>query len=517
MRVNDRYFMHACPSCAAPLDDEGICTSCGALTRGFFRGLELGTPRIAEAVARGFDFYRLLGVASELDTRALARRYRKLRVLFPDDPSGLAPEPLRRLELLELAGRVLTDPRLRQTYDELRAGHAEIAAGVLRCAGCAAPFAQEATHCPYCGVPRPSVPTAPAAPPTDPGPPPTEPVDYYAMLGLTPRHLFPPSVSGPSFHPLGHMSLLDVFTEGDEAWTKGSGQLAPPAPPKPDDIDAAALAQERAILLMTGLAAKERHDRLEEIEIARRILRHDRHRGKYDSLLLGFSQGLLDGGRLDALRDLQQMVRADMAEERGEQVSVEEGAALLRQGRGYLEARLPGEALVPLRRALSALPLSADVHLSYVQAILTSEDPLALGGHRLRELQRSLAALWELGTQTSDVQALMAFCRGLLARDVGQTAEAEAELQAALRLNAALGPAWRGLAALALGRDAFGEALDYCRRALAIDRCDERALLMMAAACLRSGRRDQAYEAAAQIATVRGAEWTADAVLRELQ
>ena len=38
--------MHACPACAAPLDDDGICTTCGALTRGFFRGLELGTPQI---------------------------------------------------------------------------------------------------------------------------------------------------------------------------------------------------------------------------------------------------------------------------------------------------------------------------------------------------------------------------------------------------------------------------------------------------------------------------------------
>ena len=30
--------MHSCPSCAAPLDEEGICTSCGALARGFFGG-----------------------------------------------------------------------------------------------------------------------------------------------------------------------------------------------------------------------------------------------------------------------------------------------------------------------------------------------------------------------------------------------------------------------------------------------------------------------------------------------
>ena len=113
--------MHPCPSCAAPLDEEGICTSCGALARGFFRGLDLGTPQIAAAVAKGLDFYQLLGVAPDADVRAVARRYRQLRVLFPDDPSGLAAAPARRLALLEHAGRVLTDPRLRQIYEQLRA------------------------------------------------------------------------------------------------------------------------------------------------------------------------------------------------------------------------------------------------------------------------------------------------------------------------------------------------------------------------------------------------------------
>ena len=96
--------MHPCPSCAAPLDEEGICTSCGALARGFFRGLDLGTPQIAAAVAKGLDFYQLLGVAPAADVRTIARRYRQLRVLFPDDPSSLAAAPARRLALLEHAG-----------------------------------------------------------------------------------------------------------------------------------------------------------------------------------------------------------------------------------------------------------------------------------------------------------------------------------------------------------------------------------------------------------------------------
>src|SRR3954468_13496241 len=133
--------MHSCPACAAPLDDEGICTSCGALARGFFRSLDLGAPQIATAVANGLDFYRLLGVLPDADVRSVARRYRQLRVLFPDDASELAPEPTRRLALLEQAGRVLTDPQLRRTYDELRASTGTGAGAtnaVLRCSGCAA-------------------------------------------------------------------------------------------------------------------------------------------------------------------------------------------------------------------------------------------------------------------------------------------------------------------------------------------------------------------------------------------
>src|SRR5690349_11953165 len=144
--------MHPCPSCAAPLDEDGICTSCGALARGFFRGLDLGRPQVAAAVANGLDFYQLLGVAPEADIRSVARRYRQLRVLFPDDPSSLAAAPARRLELLEHAGRVLTDPRLRRIYQQLRdSAGAMVTNTVLRCAGCAAPLPAEAIRCAFCG------------------------------------------------------------------------------------------------------------------------------------------------------------------------------------------------------------------------------------------------------------------------------------------------------------------------------------------------------------------------------
>ena len=60
-------------------------------------------------------------------------------------------------------------------------------------------------------------------------------------------------------------------------------------------------------------------------------------------------------------------------------------------------------------------------------------------------------------------------------------------------------------------------ALAACRRALAVDQRDERALLMIVGACLRARRRDGARDAAMQIAALRGEGWTADLVLRELE
>jgi hypothetical protein len=77
--------------------------------------------------------------------------------------------------------------------------------------------------------------------------------------------------------------------------------------------------------------------------------------------------------------------------------------------------------------------------------------------------------------------------------------------------------AWRALAALALARGATEEALGACRRALAADPHDQRALLLIAGACLRTRRHNEAHEVAAQIAQIRGEGWTAAAVLAELE
>jgi curved DNA-binding protein CbpA len=508
--------MHSCPSCAAPLDDEGVCTSCGALSRGFFRGLDLGAPQIAAAVAQGLDFYLLLGVPPTADVRSIARRYRQLRVLFPDDPSSLVSEPARRLALLEQAGRVLTDPRLRGIYDELRISVGQrVTNAVLRCAGCAAPLPPDASCCPFCATPRPAEQRPPVAPPLESGPPAAEPVDYYAMLGLTAEHLVPALIA-----PVGKFQLGDgraAMAAVDRLGYAGNMPRTPPGgPPPATDIDSAALAREQQLLLARGYTAAEREERVAEIEIARRILRNEQLRSRYDMLLLSFRQGLLSGGRLDALRQLQDQVRADIAQERGEQVSSAEGAALLKQGVGYLDARLPREAIEPLRRAVGALPGSTEAHAAYARAILSSDDPLALGAYALRQALSSLEALGSLGAAVANAPALTALCRGLLARDQGDAVAAAAELARAVGHDSQSAPAWRGLAALAIGRRATEEALGYCGRALAIDPRDERALTMAAGACLRSGRRDNAREFAARIAALRGEGWTADAVIGEL-
>jgi tetratricopeptide (TPR) repeat protein len=501
--------MHPCPSCGAPLDGEGICTACGALARGFFRGLDLGAPQLAQAVARGLDFYQLLGIGPDVDTRTIARRYRQLRVFFPDDPSDLAPTPARKLELLEVAGRALTDPKLRRIYDELRSGNAaDLRTETQRCGSCAAPLPAEAARCPFCGTPRPAEQALPDAPPppTPDAPPPAEPVDYYSLLGLTPQHLLatepgaqprPPASAG-SFRRLGKATGASV------------------GPPKPEDVDAAALPRQRQILLAPGLSQPERDARAMELEIARRILRDEGWRSQYDALLRNFRQGLLAGGRLDTLRHLQDQARAEIAEEHGEQLSEAEGAALLKQGLGYLDAGLPREAIVPLRRAVAALPRSAEAHAAYARAILASDDPLSLGGHVLRQALASLEALEPLGTAGAQMSALAALCRGLLARDMGNAVGAERELRLAVGHDSRLGAAWRALAALALARGATEEALGACRHALAAHPRDERALLLIAGACLHARRRDEAREAAAQVARIRGEGWTAEGVLAEL-
>ena len=497
--------MHHCPSCGSILDDDGICASCGALSRGFFRDLDLGAPQIAAAVKHGLDFYRLLGVSTDSDLRAMARRYRQLRALFPDNPSCLSTTAARRLELLEVAGRTLTDSYLRRVYDELRAKHdATITTEVVRCSSCAAPLRPDASECAFCGTPRPSA-SAPPTMPTEGLPPPTEPVDYYAMLGLTAVHLLPEHYSTPM-----NRDIVSPF--GMAVTTLTPERTAPSA----NDVDMAASECEREVLLNSGLTQEQRTARLDEIEVARRILRDEWRREQDDQLLRDFQQGRLDGGRLDALQQLQAEVRAEIAVECGEQLSETEAQALQQQGFGYMDAGLPREAAAALGRAVRALPNDAQTHEAYIHALLAAEEPLDMGAHTLRQILASLDELDALGTPHENGPALRALCRGLLARDQGNYAEAMAALQQSVQIDKHLAPGWRGLAAIALFRGDYDDAFIACRRALACEPRNERALLMLTGACLRSGHTRQAHEAATQLAALRGGSWTAESVLREL-
>ncbi|MCS6842548.1 MAG: DnaJ domain-containing protein [Roseiflexus sp.] len=106
-------------------------------------------------MVHGLDLYRLLVVDQHAEAITIARQYRRLRALFPDDPSALAPEPWRRFELLQVAGRILTDPSLRAIYNELHASAtASMQKGVVRCASCGAPLQVGEPCCLYCGLLR---------------------------------------------------------------------------------------------------------------------------------------------------------------------------------------------------------------------------------------------------------------------------------------------------------------------------------------------------------------------------
>jgi tetratricopeptide (TPR) repeat protein len=281
-------------------------------------------------------------------------------------------------------------------------------------------------------------------------------------------------------------------------------------------VDAAAYAREREALLAPGPAGGEREARAAEIDLARRILRDERRRSRYDALWRAFQSGAINITHLEGLRALQDEVRLEVAEERGERPDPSDAASLLRQGLGLAQAGMSREAIEPLRAAVRALPDSAEAHQAYAGAILASGDPLDLGAHLLRQALASIEASERLGAMAPGGAASAALCRGLLARDAGDAQGAEEALRAAVREDRGSGAAWRGLAALALARGDHEDALAACRRALAIDRRDERALLMAAAACARARRHGEAREAAGHIAALRGGGWTAEEVLREI-
>lgn len=469
----------SCPSCGGALDDSGCCTGCGALSRRYFGNLDLGAPQIAEAVQHGLDFYRLLDLAHDAEQTTIARRYRRLRVHFPDAIAGLAPEPARRVRLLELAGAVLTEPALRAQYDAMRATDAATLDTVVRrCAGCGAPLAAGAMHCRYCAMAAPQLAAAPAVPPGAPAP--AELVDYYALLGLNAAHLVPAAASQQN------------------------------EPPDPDAVDAAAYARQRTTLLLPALTNERREQDLAQFEIARRLLRHPNRRSQYDLLWQRFARGTFSAQHLDALHALQESVAdADDAP-----ADAAEGAALVRQGQGFLRAGLAREAVVALREAVVALPESGIAQAAYARALLAADDPIDATAYTLRSAIGAIAAAAKYGSSLPDAAALQHLCEGLLARDEGNASHAAALLARAAQLDPDLAPAWRGLAALASARGATGDAVQHCRRALALDARDARALTLMVGALLRGRRHDEAREAAMRLAELRDDGTTAERILR---
>jgi tetratricopeptide (TPR) repeat protein len=320
-------------------------------------------------------------------------------------------------------------------------------------------------------------------------------VDYYALIGVTPAHLVP----------------MYIEPRTSRSW---NSQLPDNSAPSPDEVDQAALARQHQLLL-SGVPAEDREKRLTELEIGRLILRDERRRGIYDTIWQQLRKGVLNHGQLNALAHLEQEVLAEMGGDTPAR-SPERGQEDLRQGLGYLQAGLPNEALAALQRAVDALPQSAEAHRGYVQALLAARDPLDMGGHQLRRLLQSVEQAEQLGAPIENGRALSALAQAMLARDAGDAFHAEAHLRNATQQDARLEAAWRALGVMALARGAIDEGLDALRSAVAVDPRDERTLLMMAAACLRAKRRNEARSVAEQIAILRGAPWTADSVLREL-
>lgn len=65
-------------------------------------------------------------------------------------------------------------------------------------------------------------------------------------------------------------------------------------PPTPEEVDAASYALQRQTLLRPGLSPDEREARVEKLETARRILRHERLRSRYDAFWQALRQGRLN-------------------------------------------------------------------------------------------------------------------------------------------------------------------------------------------------------------------------------
>jgi predicted Zn-dependent protease len=376
----------------------------------------------------------------------------------------------------------------------------------LECPACHAPYNPGQARCQFCGSPLPAPPAAeplPERPWVGPERADRTIVDFYALLGLTAAHL----IEGP---------LPDYDDDGEDddlfAGERRLGAQQLRRPPSQLEVREAALAAQQRILLGGRGTGGEAEARLEQIELAGWILTDERARASYDAALVALRSGRFTEGHFNLLDDLQRRAREAL----GLTPPPGDGTALLRQGAGLQGLGMHREAADALRQAAAVLPDSAEAHYRYGQALLASDDPVGLGPHNLRQARGAFARALELDARLTDAPGLVALCEGLLARQSGDLALAQARLREAVRVLPRLGAGWRALAAIAMQQGRHDEVLAYCRQALLADGHDERAYELLVAACWRAGQRQYAQDAASRLAALRGEGWDATRVLAEL-
>jgi predicted Zn-dependent protease len=285
-------------------------------------------------------------------------------------------------------------------------------------------------------------------------------------------------------------------------------------PLTPARVDLAASQREQETLRQAHLSLALRTQRLSDIEFARRILRDAERRRRYDALMTGWNAGQRGPERLNALRQLQEEIAAELQHSNRQRSG--DGYARLRDGQEALKRGRMREALDLLREAAAALPDDPDTQLVFARAMLSSDDPLALSGHRLRELHTALEQLKHLAPHHPELGTMNVLVGGLIARDEGNGYVAEQKFRSAIARDPQSALAWRGIAEITLHGGDPQVALDAAQRAAAIDPRDERAWLLVIAAGQNLGRHRAVREAAAQVAALRGADWSIDRVLREM-
>jgi tetratricopeptide (TPR) repeat protein len=341
----------------------------------------------------------------------------------------------------------------------------------LKCPACSAPYSPGQKVCGFCNTPLPQSPDATPVAEGSASDGTEELVDYYALIGLTPAEA-----------------------------------------PTLIEIERAALQAQQRHLLNQFLSQEERQKLTDQIEIARWILTDDQSRREYDGLLLMLRNGIFNDKHLGTLGELQQRAQRELGLS-DEQTTPQE---LLQQGIGYQTLGMHQEAVAVLKRAVEAMPDSAETNYRYARALLSAENPLSMGGHHLRQAATSFKAAAILDASLLNAAAYEKLCRGLLARSEGNLEQAQQDLQHATRMDATLGIGWLALASLALRQHNHKAVLGYCLRALQCNAQDEQAYLMLVASCWRAGEHDRAYDAASRVAKLRGSDWDAPRVLQEI-